>query len=185
MKELVTISIGEYYASKGSTIISTLLGSCVAVCLYDKENHIGGMNHILMPGKPDMGKYDASARYGINAMELLINAIMKLGGNRKKIIAKTFGGANVLPSISEDRAIGLKNIQFVVDFLGEEKIKIVSRDFGGNDTRKIFFHTDTGIVFLKRIVSMRAAAIAREEQERLKRIRRELEDPGDITLFTP
>ena len=185
MKELVHISIGEYYASKEKTIIYTLLGSCVAVCLYDPENRIGGMNHILMPGQPDLGRYDASARYGINAMELLINGIMKLGGNRNKIIAKTFGGASVLPSIPEDRAIGQKVVRFVKDFLKEEKIKIISQDFGGNDTRKVYFHTDTGTVFLKRIASTMIKNIARDEQEKLKRIRRQIETPGDVTLFKP
>ncbi|WP_022664967.1 chemotaxis protein CheD [Desulfospira joergensenii] len=185
MKELINIRIGEYYASKEKSIISTILGSCVAVCLFDPENRIGGMNHILMPGQPDLGRYDASARYGINAMELLINGVMKLGGNRKKIIAKTFGGANVLPYISEDRAIGQKIVAFVKEFLHEEKIKITSQDFGGNDTRKIYFHTDTGDVFLKRIASMKSKSIVQEEQKRLEKVRRHLEDPGDVTIFTP
>lgn len=183
MKELINISIGEYYASKEKTIICTLLGSCVAVCLYDPENRIGGMNHILMPGQPDLARFDASARYGINAMELLINGIMKLGGNRKKIVAKAFGGGNVLPSISPDRAVGQKIVRFVVDFLKQENIKIISRDFGGNDTRKVYFHTDTGVVFLKRIISMKASAIVRQEKKRLKGIKHRLEEPGDVTLF--
>lgn len=185
MKEQVTIFIGEYYATREQTVIYTLLGSCVAVCLFDPENSIGGMNHILMPGKPDMNKYDDSARYGINAMELLINGMMKLGGNRKKMIAKTFGGASVLSSISEERAIGQKNVEFVVEFLRKEKIKIVSRDFGGYDTRKVYFHSDTGEVFLKRIASMKSSAILQEEQKRLKRIKQQLKEPGDVTLFTP
>lgn len=185
MKTRVTISIGEYYVSREETIIYTLLGSCVAVCLFDPENRIGGMNHILLPGQPDADKYDASARYGINAMELLINGIMKLGGNRKKIIAKTFGGASVLPSIPENRAVGRKIVDFVVKFLHDEGIKIVSRDFGGYDTRKIYFHTDTGDVFLKRITSMKSSGIIQEEKKRLQRIKRQLSDPGDVTLFTP
>ena len=185
MKKQVNISIGEYYATREQTVIYTLLGSCVAVCLFDPENEIGGMNHILMPGKPDMDKYDDSARYGINAMELLINAMMKLGGNRKKMIAKAFGGASVLSAIPEEKAIGKKNVEFVLAFLHGEKIKIISQDFGGYDTRKIYFHSDTGEVFLKRIASMNSSDILRKEQKRLKWIKKQLKEPGDVTIFTP
>ena len=183
IKHDVTIGIGEYYASSDDIMIYTLLGSCVAVCLFDPDNHIGGMNHILMPGEPQIGRPDASARYGINAMELLINAIMKLGGNRKKLIAKTFGGANVIASIPEERAIGGKIAHFVVDFLSTEKIPIVNRDFGGYDTRKVYFHTATGDVYLKRVASMKS--VVKTEQQKLDRIKKELHKPGDITLFMP
>ena len=180
-KKQVTIGIGEYYASKEPVIIYTLLGSCVAVCLFDPKNRIGGMNHILLPGKPELGKYDDSARYGINAMELLINGIMKLGGDRKSLVAKIFGGANVIPSISEDKAVGQRLVDFIQGVLRDEKIKIISRDYGGYDTRKIFFHSDTGDVFLKRLSSMKT--IAKKEQERLDKIKRQIDEPGDVTIF--
>ncbi len=177
----VSIGIGEYFASSQDIVIHTVLGSCVAVCLHDTQNRIGGMNHILMPTNPDIKKYDASARYGIHAMELLINAIMRLGGNRKKLIAKTFGGANMLRSLPEEKAVGKRNIEFVVDFLRAERIKILGRDFGGYESRKIFFHIATGEVFLKRVPSMRSLIDA--EQKKLDRIKGRFEEPGDITLF--
>lgn len=177
----VSIGIGEYFASNQDIVIHTVLGSCVAVCLYDPEKKIGGMNHILMPSNPDINHYDASARYGINAMELLINAIMRLGGNRKKMVAKTFGGANLLMAVSQEKAVGARNIEFVVNFLRAEKIKILGRDFGGHDSRKIFFHIGTGEVFLKRVPSMKSLVAA--EQKKRNRIQEQLEGPGDITLF--
>lgn len=177
----VSIGIGDYFASSQDVIIHTVLGSCVAVCLYDPEKKIGGMNHILMPFNPDINKYDASARYGINAMELLINAIMRLGGNRKKMVAKTFGGANMLMAVSRENAVGARNVEFVVDFLRAEKIKILGRNFGGHDSRKIFFHIATGDVFLKRVPSMKSLVAA--EQIKRNRIQKQLEAPGDITLF--
>ena len=177
----VSIGIGDYFASSQDVVIHTVLGSCVAVCLYDPENKIGGMNHILMPFNPDINKYDASARYGINAMELLINAIMRLGGNRKKMVAKTFGGANLLMAVSQDNAMGVRNVEFVVNFLRAEKIKILSRDFGGHDSRKIFFHIATGEVFLKRVPSMKSLVAA--ERTKRNQIKEQLETPGDITLF--
>lgn len=177
----VAIGIGDYFASSQDIVIHTVLGSCVAVCLYDPEKKIGGMNHILMPSNPDINKYDASARYGINAMELLINAIMRLGGNRKKIVAKTFGGANLLMAVSRENAVGARNVEFVIEFLRAEKIKILARDFGGHDSRKIFFHTATGDVFLKRVPSMKSLVAA--EQIKRHRIQEQLKQPGDITLF--
>lgn len=177
----VSIGIGDYFASSQDIVIHTVLGSCVAVCLYDPEKKIGGMNHILMPFNPDINKYDASARYGINAMELLINAIMQLGGNRKKMVAKTFGGANLLMAVSRENAVGARNVEFVVDFLRAEKIKILGRDFGGHDSRKIFFRIATGEVFLKRVPSMKSLVAA--EQKKRSRIQEQLKAPGDITLF--
>ncbi|MDM8535516.1 chemotaxis protein CheD, partial [Desulfobacterales bacterium HSG17] len=96
IKRHVDIHIGEFHASGQPTVISTLLGSCVAVCLYDPIKQIGGMNHILMPGRADMKRFDMSARYGINAMELLINRIMNLGGKRRNLVAKIFGGAKTI-----------------------------------------------------------------------------------------
>ncbi|WP_320040438.1 chemotaxis protein CheD [uncultured Desulfobacter sp.] len=177
----VSIGIGEYFASRQDVVIHTVLGSCVAVCLYDPGKKIGGMNHILMPSNPDINKYDASARYGINAMELLINAIMRLGGNRKRMVAKTFGGANMLMAVSKENTVGSRNVEFVVNFLRAEKIEILSRDFGGHDSRKIFFHVATGEVFLKRVPSMNSLVAA--ERRKRNRIKEQLQEPADITLF--
>ena len=82
MKKSFSIHIGGFHASRNPAVIETLLGSCVAVCLYDPVARIGGMNHILLPGKADLKHFDNVARYAINAMELLINRVMTLGGKR-------------------------------------------------------------------------------------------------------
>ena len=183
IKKKVHIHIGDCYAGKKPTIIQTLLGSCVAVCLLDSKQRIGGMNHILLPGKADLKCFDASARYGINAMELLINKIMGLGGNRSQLVAKVFGGAHVLPAISKENGVGRKNVAFVLDFLREEGIGIVNKDLGGHEPRKIFFHTDTGDVFLKRVRSKRFTNIAMEEKKRFGVIQKEVDKGGDVTFF--
>ena len=177
------INIGEYLASDKPLIIHTILGSCVAVCLYDLKNQIGGMNHILLPGRPSLDEYDPSARYGINAMELLINRIMRLGGDRRHLRAKIFGGANVISAISEEYSMGKKNSDFVIEFLTNEKIKIVNMDIGGKQTRKIYFHTDTGDVYLKYIPSMLLKLVTMKEKSKLKKIKREIDQAGKITLF--
>ncbi len=184
-KEKVTIHIGEYHVSREPTVIYTLLGSCVAACLYDPLARIGGMNHILLPGRADFNDHGDATRFGVNAMELLINGIMKLGGNRLKLRAKLFGGAGVIHSWRSDLfKIGKRNAEFAVEFLETERIRIVSRDLGGEKSRRVYFHTDTAEVFLKRMKNKLIPDLAREEERRYRRIRREVQKPGgDVTLF--
>lgn len=183
MKKQVNIYIGEYYASRVPVIIYTYLGSCVAVCLFDKKNRIGGMNHILLPGKPDLNRFDPSARYGINAMELLINKIMNLGGDRSKIVAKIFGGAHIIPYISPLYSAGTRISEFVKIFLNKEKIKIISSDIEGCDIREVYFHTDTGVVYVKHISCKNYKSILKKEKESSKRIKKESLKPGRIEIF--
>ena len=147
-KKQVTIKIGELYAADEPTVIYTLLGSCVAVCIYDRKKGIGGMNHIFLPGNQKSG---SSARYGENAMKYLIKNICSLGGERKNLVAKAFGGAHVIPAISKGAGVGSKIVDFVIYYLKKEKIEILAHDFGGNKTRKVYFHTDTGLAYVKQI----------------------------------
>jgi chemotaxis receptor (MCP) glutamine deamidase CheD len=149
MKKLIRIHIGGLHVSRKPAVIETVLGSCVAVCLYDAVERIGGMNHILLPGEAGFNDFDTAARYGNNAMELLIDRIAALGGNRRRIVAKAFGGAKILPSISDDNRVGIRNRDFVLEFLEMEGIDLVGHDLGGYSPRKISFHTDTGHVYLK------------------------------------
>ncbi|HIJ76214.1 MAG TPA: chemotaxis protein CheD [Deltaproteobacteria bacterium] len=183
MKKNISIHIGGLHASKEPAVIETLLGSCVAVCLYEPVARIGGMNHILLPGKADLKRFDNVARYAINAMELLINRVMTLGGKRQHLVAKLFGGAHVLQAVSPENGMGSRNSEFVLEFLQMEAISIVSRDLGGHYARKIYFHTDSGEVFLKRIPSTLYPNISLEERKLLELARRKAEESGDIALF--
>jgi chemotaxis protein CheD len=183
MKKNIRIHIGGFYASNRPVVIETLLGSCVAVCLYDPVSRIGGLNHILLPGRADLEHFDTATRYGINAMELLLNRIMKLGGIRHHFVAKVFGGAHVLPAIAPENGMGSKNAEFVLEFLRMETIEVVSQDIGGRDTRRIYFHTDTGDVFLKRIASRHQPTISLEERRLLEVVRRKARKSGEVTLF--
>lgn len=179
----VRIHIGEYHASRNPASVHTMLGSCVAVCLLDANNGIGGMNHILMPGEADMKHFDVAARYGVNAMELLINRIMALGGDRHGLTAKVFGGAHLLKAISKRNGMGKRNIQFVFEFLKTERIRVIAQEVGGHASRVIHFHTDTGNVFLKRNYSIHYENIAVEEAARYHHIKKEALKPGEVSLF--
>ncbi len=185
MKKQININIGESYASKEPIIINTLLGSCVAVCLYDPLNRIGGMNHILFPGQPDIKRFDTSAKYGIHAMDILITQIIKQGGQRNNLVAKAFGGAHILPEIRKENGVGRKIVNFVKAFLKTEKLQLINSDLGGMDIRKIFFHTDTGDVFLRRIKQRKdkARSIIINEKKHMKKIEKKIKEPTDIIIF--
>jgi chemotaxis protein CheD len=179
----VHIHIGGFYASQEPAVIRTLLGSCVSVCLFDPVNRIGGMNHILLPGSADLRHFNEPARYGINAMELLINRIMNLGGDRNRLVAKVFGGSHLFHAISRERGTGEKNASFVFAFLKNDGIRILSHDLGGRDARRIYFRTDTGEVFLKRISFVHHVRVAQEEALGFRHVRNAAHKPGEVTLF--
>jgi len=177
------IHIGEIYASSTPAVVETILGSCVSICMYDKKMKIGGINHILLPGKADIGSFDKGARYGINAMEILINKLMKLGARRKMLRAKLFGGAHIIQSLQKENSPGLKNISFVEKFMEIEGIPIVSRDTGGVNARKIHFHTHSGDVYLKTLPAFHFPTISWEEDHFKKKVQKEILDTTDSQLF--
>ncbi len=141
------------------------------------------MNHILLPGKADLEKFDNATRYGINAMEMLINSMMKLGSQRKSLKSKIFGGAQIFKSVGKDMSPGQKNIRFVEEFLDLEGIPVVSSNTGGNNGRKIFFHTHTGDVFLKNLPTPKYETVTREENQYTELVKFLLDKQADVELF--
>ncbi len=135
----INIVQGEHVATgEPGVVVSTLLGSCIAVCLYDAVAHVGGMNHFLL-GQPEAGQHvDAHdmQRYGIHAMELLINAMMKRGAARGRLRAQIYGGATIVAELGR---IGEANAEFARRFVATEGIAIGHVDTGGRSARKIEF----------------------------------------------
>lgn len=130
---------GEYrVVAEPGVMITTLLGSCIAVCLRDPVVRVGGMNHFLLSEpNPDSLVDEADMHcYGIHAMELLINEIMKLGGLRSRMRAQLYGGANVVAGLG---GIGHDNAAFARRFLETEGIAIGHADTGGRQARKVEF----------------------------------------------
>jgi chemotaxis protein CheD len=136
----VQLTLGDtYVTSDVNEILTTILGSCVATCIRDPSTGIGGMNHFLLP---DGGSHDRDARcYGVNAMELLINDILKHGGDRLGLEAKIFGGANVVTALSD---VGSRNAVFARQFLKDEGIAILGEDIGGGSARRIHYNPKSG-----------------------------------------
>ncbi len=159
--EAIKVLPGEYYATASDMMIVTLLGSCVAACIYDPQRQIGGMNHFLLP-QNRLSDGLAGARYGVHAMELLINGLLGLGARRDALQAKVFGGANVARSMTRS-SVGKQNAVFVLDFLKREHIRVVAQDMGGDRARRIHYFPHTGQVMVHTLAVAEAPEIEREE----------------------
>lgn len=139
----VQLTLGDtYVTSNPEEVLTTILGSCIAACIRDPASGVGGMNHFLLPFSEG---HDREARcYGINAMELLINEILKHGGDRRRLEAKIFGGGNVVAALS---SVGTRNAAFAKQFLADEGISVVGGDVGGTIARRIQYIPVTGKAF--------------------------------------
>lgn len=136
----IHITQGEFAtANEEDAMITTILGSCVSACLWDPVAGVGGMNHILLPhGTGHNPDADGSR---VNAMELLINAIIKQGGIKQRLQAKLFGGGKMISKFSDT---GDKNGEFVISFLQAEDIPCLSQSLGGDQARRIQFWPQSG-----------------------------------------
>jgi len=177
---------GEYYVSTQNEIITTVLGSCISACIRDVKFGIGGMNHFMLPlgceiehsGKTHL---TGATRYGNFAMEILINEILKAGGDRKNMEVKIFGGGRVLASMSTID-IGKKNINFVHEYLAQEGLEVVSEDTGDVYPRKIIYYPRTGRVRMKKLYNMHNDTIRKREESYRKSIEKQPVE-SDIELF--
>lgn len=138
---------GELVATSDPSVISTVLGSCVCVCLLDPVTRSGGANHFLLP---HFTRGDASScRFGQTAMEMLISRMIALGCQKRNLTARLFGGASQFEVSGGRVSIGQQNVQVATRFLEDEGIPILAREVGGKRGRKLVFHTETGAVFVK------------------------------------
>jgi chemotaxis protein CheD len=181
--EAVKILPGQYHAASGPVGMSTVLGSCISTCLWDPALRIGGMNHFMLPG--DNGTAGSpvtkSARFGVYAMELLINDMLKLGAERRRLVAKVFGGGRLLQGFGT-LDVGGRNCAFVLEFLREEGIPVLAQDLLDTYPRKVHFSPENGKVLLKKLDRMRDDIVERQEREYLRSVG---SDPGagDIEIF--
>lgn len=163
--ETVFVLPGHHLIQRGKTFpISTLLGSCVAACIRDTVTLSGGLNHFLLPEKTEMADGTQSSRYGVYAMEVLINELLNAGAKKENLEAKIFGGANVIQT-SAKSPVGLQNGTFVKDYLKTEGIPILAEDLGGDCARRIYFYPHSGRVSVLRILSTMIDDVRKSEIE--------------------
>lgn len=162
---------GEQSISDASAAtMQTVLGSCVSACLHDPVRALGGMNHFLLP---DDGS-GTDIRYASAAMEQLVNAMLKAGADRKRLQAKLFGGARIMPNLPD---IGRRNAESALAFLENEGIPCVSRSLGGTQARRVRFWPSTGRA--QQLLIDRQEAVQNEEIVKEKPQRQS----GSIELF--
>ncbi len=166
---------GDFYVTgTPQEVLTTILGSCISACIRDPSLGIGGMNHFLLPEGDGEDRH--ARRFGVNAMEILINDILKRGGERSRLEAKLFGGANVINAMSD---VGSRNAAFAKQFLSDEGISITGGDVGGTMPRRIQFWPVSG--------RARQLSVRVNRQELLERERAESNRGGvpndDVELF--
>ena len=173
-RNVTHVTQGEFHITgTPRDVLTTILGSCVAVCLRDPVRRLGGMNHFLLPGSdPASGQ---NVKYGAHLMERLINALLRAGANRNRFEAYVYGGANVVQGLGN---IGESNAIFARDFIRNEGFVLRGADTGGTSGRRLYFHPSTGSVRVE-ILEPSGADVQQGERRR----RRAALPSGSVELF--
>jgi len=146
---VVHLHPGQIFVASEPASVMTILGSCVAVCLWDPLMRVAGINHFLLPNLPLSSNRDA--RYGNTAMERLIADVISRGASKHRLVAKVFGGANVILAFQPKKSIGLQNVEMAREVLALHGIRIEAEETGGSRGRKLHFDTATGAVRIKEL----------------------------------
>ncbi len=177
---------GDYYVTTDDELVTTVLGSCIAACIRDAELGIGGMNHFMLPETTKhrlTGGDDAvvgnATRYGNYAMEHLINTILHNGGKRKNLEVKLFGGGKIIPTLGDT---GQNNIDFVLEYIDTEALRLVSQDLGDIYPRKVIYFPQSGRVRMKKIKELHNDTIASRETQYRSSIK-DVPVEGEVELF--
>jgi chemotaxis protein CheD len=177
--DAVKVLPGEYFVSNEDLVIMTVLGSCIAACIWDNKARTGGMNHFMLP---DGDSADGFGRYGSYAMELLINEMIKGGARRETMQAKIFGGAAVMAGFTTMN-VGERNTQFVLEYLATERIPVVSQDVLDIHPRKVCFFPVTGKALVKRLAHSHPESLAVEERKGNAAVVAKTTLGGSVDLF--
>ena len=159
-------------SDRENVVLTTLLGSCVAACLWDPEEKVGGMNHLLLPPENSAGFEFQSQN--VNLMELLINGLLRRGAQRDRLKVKLFGGSSMIDGLSN---VGKKNSDFAREFFESESIEVISESLGGTHSRRVQFWPINGRA-RQRVVERDQAQMPKPEVAS-----RPKEPDGDIELF--
>ncbi len=159
----VVIPIGGVYASRFPAVLEAVVGSCIAACLYDQVNHLGGMNHFLLPAAchddPEV------TRYGLPAMQELMQRILKLGGTRANLRAQVFGAAHVQTLAEMRFNVARANERFIREFLAEEEIPLVGERLGGMQPLKVRMFTSDGNVVVSALADAETRTVTEREKQ--------------------
>ncbi|WP_439517916.1 chemoreceptor glutamine deamidase CheD [Hydrogenophaga sp.] len=176
--DAVKVLPGEYYVTADDIMVMTVLGSCIAACIWDPRVRVGGMNHFMLPE----GGGDTSGRYGSYAMELLINEMMKLGARREHMQAKVFGGGQVMHSFTTMN-VGERNTAFVLEYLQTERIAVISKDVLDIHPRKVCYFPASGKAMVKRLAHSHPDTLETQERKGSAAVVAKSNSGGSVDLF--
>ena len=175
---------GDFYvSSRPELFLTTVLGSCIAVCMRDPLAQCGGMNHFLLPDAEHREDHYPSLalRYGSYSIERLINAILSRGGRRERLEVKVFGGATVLGNGSD---IGGRNVEFIEHYFAKERLPIAAADLRGTLPRKLRYFPTTGRALVSELRDREAIEAVKSESA----MRTSMEFAGvagNVDVFAP
>ncbi len=176
---VVKLIAGDCYVStQKQEVIVTILGSCVAACIRDPQLGIGGMNHFLLPTTQEAGPF--LNRYGVHAMEQLINSLLKEGASKARMEVKVFGGGNMLANMTD---IGAMNIHFVKEFIRNEKLNMVAEDLGGTSPRRVHYYPETGKALVRKLKREEDRRVITHEYDYMLKLSN-TRQTGEMELFT-
>ena len=141
---------GLYVSANRAEVITTLVGSCVAVCLFDAGNGVGGMNHFMLPyaGDGESPARSQDLRYGAYAMDSLLQGVLAGGGRAERLKAKVFGGGELIRT--EQYNVAEANVKYALEYLEKRGIPVAAMDVGGCFGRKIYYRLRDHRVFVKK-----------------------------------
>ena len=164
---------GQFHVAGGEDVVlTTILGSCVAACIRDPVLGIGGMNHFLLPGSTG----DEGLRYGVQSMELLLNALLRKGARRERLEVKLFGGAHLFDGLSD---VGAQNSAFAERFVRDEGLNYLGGSLRGDRARRIQYWAASGRARQILLAPTEAKVFATERRQPVAKV----EDTGSLELF--
>lgn len=164
---------GQFHVAEGEDVVlTTILGSCVAACIRDPVLGIGGMNHFLLPGSTG----DEGLRYGVQSMELLLNALLRRGARRERLEVKLFGGAHLFDGLSD---VGAQNSKFAEQFLRDEGLNYLGGSLRGDRARRIQYWPVSGRARQILLAPTESKVFATERRQPVAKV----EDTGALELF--
>jgi chemotaxis protein CheD len=154
MRDLIKVGMADLKVIKFPGVLTTLgLGSCVGICLFDPITKVTGMAHIMLPSSLSIRNNSNPAKFADTAIDLMLNEMLNLGADQKRLICKIAGGAQMFSFQSKNdmMKIGERNAEAVREILKAHKIPVKADDTGGNFGRTIEFDSLDGSLLIKTI----------------------------------
>ncbi len=175
----VKVKPGEFYVSDSDIVITTVLGSCISACIFDSQARIGGLNHFMLPAGAQGEDLYRSSRYGLFAMEQLVNELMKHGCQRENMQIKLTGGGDMMGGIT---SIGQQNIDFILQYIKDEGLSVLAKDLGGDQARRVAYFPTEGRMLVNKLDHRDDQRLIEEERSYSVDVDQHLDD-SDVELF--